>query len=740
MDKSDSSGTPELATYQARVVRGATRALAASKDVLVEAPTGAGKTAIIGRMAAARAGAGRRVLVLTHRRQLLRQMAGGVDGVAGRAGGEIARWSGQQVGRIADPELGGIDQGPAIVVGMVETAANRRDQLAHYDDVYVDEAHHLSAASEADAARSGEALSYLAVLDALPEARLVGFTATIFRGDGDRLHSRLEAAHREVVAVEEAQAAGRIVPVRTISGRARLENGLTPWAFAESVSSLGDDVRAAQVSACKGSAFYERVAQDWKSEIGGRPTIAFCESVAEIGLVQGAFDAAWGPGVAVPLHGGQGIRTNDRAIAAYASGAARVLVCCKMIDEGFDVPETDGVMLLNASLSRAQMNQYAGRAVRGMAGKAEALVVDYGLSSWTHGRVEDQHRLQNVAALGRAGALVSVARAVGAAMPTVEDGWGVIAGKEQSLFVHQFRPGQYRAYSLDHRAAAEGSKIRRETNRKLTLVDPASRYPDLYLKQDTEGNEVRGYGEPSAFDIRGIGRLVADHLRDEAGYVAGVGGVAGAPYRERCRQLVEHWKGAFKHLGTTVEQPLGPEAARRQQSVARMAGRPTLDQAELEALKLELRAMPALDRLKACLVLGGVAIAAFREAGIAEARRRPDAADSSRGLVKASAVPSVRREADPDREIGGMALQEARGLRRGVGDRLVRQMAGARLVREGEAMDGLLKAAHGEAPQGPARLFAQLRSDMAGASREVSKAVLELKRQRARDAERARGA
>lgn len=59
----------------------------------------------------------------------------------------------------------------------------------------------------------------------------------------------------------------------------------------------------------------------------------------------------------------------------FKSGNLNVLVSCTALDEGFDMPEADGAMILSASSSKRQRIQRMGRVLRITANKLNALIV-----------------------------------------------------------------------------------------------------------------------------------------------------------------------------------------------------------------------------------------------------------------------------------------------------------------------------------------------------------------------------
>ena len=59
----------------------------------------------------------------------------------------------------------------------------------------------------------------------------------------------------------------------------------------------------------------------------------------------------------------------------FKKGKLNVLVSCTALDEGFDMPEADGAMILSASSSKRQRIQRMGRVLRITANKENALIV-----------------------------------------------------------------------------------------------------------------------------------------------------------------------------------------------------------------------------------------------------------------------------------------------------------------------------------------------------------------------------
>ncbi|MDR3225677.1 MAG: DEAD/DEAH box helicase family protein [Clostridiales Family XIII bacterium] len=63
-------------------------------------------------------------------------------------------------------------------------------------------------------------------------------------------------------------------------------------------------------------------------------------------------------------HSQMGIEQKQRALEAYQRGQTQTLICCRALDEGLDVPQTDVGILLSSSSSPRQRIQRVGRILR----------------------------------------------------------------------------------------------------------------------------------------------------------------------------------------------------------------------------------------------------------------------------------------------------------------------------------------------------------------------------------------
>jgi DNA repair protein RadD len=184
----------ELRPYEVKAAEALREACARHREVILVQPTGAGKSKQAVAMAAAAVAKGRRVIIGVPKIELVRQ---GVTALAeeGIAAGLIARSAPEM------PEL-------AAQIASIATLTRPR-RLARWaawrpDLLLIDECHHVLAPS------------WRRIIDTLPYARLIGFTATPLRLDGKglgRIFSEMIAA----TMVKELIAGGWLSPIKTFA-------------------------------------------------------------------------------------------------------------------------------------------------------------------------------------------------------------------------------------------------------------------------------------------------------------------------------------------------------------------------------------------------------------------------------------------------------------------------------------------------------------------------------------------
>ncbi len=348
---------PQLRDYQQQVLADVRAAMKAGhRRILVVVPTGGGKTTIGGAMLHGAVGRGHRALWLAHRKELVEQAHE----------------------RISCPRTGfGLPAGcimaghpprrrPAVQVASIATLI-RRD-LPTAQVVVVDEAHHSVSAG------------FLKVLDAYPNAVVVGLTATPYRLDGRGLGD-VYTALVAPVSIADLQAQGYLTPVRYFGTRKDLEPKL------EEVKTIGGDYDPkALFKQFDTRQLYDGVVANYRRFADGQKAIVFNINVEHSLKVCEAFCAA---GIRARHVDGETPRhEREKTLKDFRAGAFAVLCNVNILTEGFDLPAIEAVILNRATKSKALYFQMVGRGLRPAPGKTACTVIDQGGNVRHFGPVE----------------------------------------------------------------------------------------------------------------------------------------------------------------------------------------------------------------------------------------------------------------------------------------------------------------------------------------------------------------
>lgn len=323
----------ELRPYQVDGIR-RIREAARGGPVLAVSPTGSGKTTIYSEIARRSVEAGRRVLALAHRAELIDQ------------GYDRLRALGLDVGAVCASSSRAPNPYHPTQIASIQTllARNLRPEA---DVILWDEAHHAPSDLW-----SGLAEHYRGKV-------LVGFTATPERSDGRGL-GEIYRSIVEVASVRELVELGHLVPCSIVRPARRMP----PKTISQH-----------PVSA-------------WLEHGENRQTIVFASWVHTAREYVDAFKAA---GVEAALITGE---STDRAdvIARYRAGEIRVIVNVYVLTEGFDAPETSCVVLARSCGTAGTYLQMVGRGLRPAPGKSDCILIDLAGVSWTHREPEFPRR------------------------------------------------------------------------------------------------------------------------------------------------------------------------------------------------------------------------------------------------------------------------------------------------------------------------------------------------------------
>ena len=323
------------------------------RSVLLQLPTGGGKTVLSAMMVRNTVAKGNTAWWLVHRREIINQASSTFSSLGIPHGLVMG-------GAITDPMQ-------RVQIGSIQTIARRLSRLPKPDIIVFDEAHHMGAKQYQD------------VFDAFPDAVKLGLTATPARLDGKGLGNWFQ----------------RLIEGPTVS--LLIERGaLSPYRlFAPAtpdladVKSLGGDYKRDALSKImdRPSIVGDAVAHYTRLASGKRAVVFAC-SIEHSRNIVAQFQEA---GItAEHVDGSMDTPSRDAAIARFVSGETLILSNVDLFGEGFDVPAIEAVIMLRPTQSLSLYLQQVGRGLRPLAGKETAIILDHAGNSLRHGLPDDE--------------------------------------------------------------------------------------------------------------------------------------------------------------------------------------------------------------------------------------------------------------------------------------------------------------------------------------------------------------
>ena len=358
----------ELRPYQRDLLQQVQTALAADTKarVMMQLPTGGGKTIIAGALLADWFTGGRKAVWLTHRRELAEQTCRMLTGAHISAMTDV-KWT---PGTDAPAMSGGA------VILMAQTVSRRTDSMEVWhgynaDDLMViDEAHHAAAEGWERAMKQWP-------------GRIIGMTATPWRlseKEGfDHLFDELICGPQ----VADLQAADWLCDARTLlpPPEQRIIGG--------ELDRTGDYTELGIERANRPDVMTAGVLNSWQKDFGDRPTIAYAVSVDHARNLASVFNDAGIP--AAVILGDTSSEERNKAIAGFREGTLKVLVNVVVATEGFDLPDASCIVIARPTMSLALYLQMVGRGLRPKDDGRDCLILDLAANSEKHG-LPEEHR------------------------------------------------------------------------------------------------------------------------------------------------------------------------------------------------------------------------------------------------------------------------------------------------------------------------------------------------------------
>jgi superfamily II DNA or RNA helicase len=248
--------------------------------------------------------------------------------------------------------------------------------LTNFDErefgyIVVDEAHHAAAET------------YRKVIGYFKAKFILGLTATPERHDGQSLIEIFQnSAHR--LDLEDAIARKLLVPIRCV--RVRTNVDLTNIRF------NGVDYRSTDL----GKYLFvpsrdQLIVETYINHALGKRAVCFCIDVSHAERMAIEFNQR---GVqAAYVSGRMGHNQRQEVLEAYHNGEIQVLCACDILNEGWDSPETEVLLMARPTLSKVVYVQQLGRGTRPAAGKEYLLVFDFIDNTSRYTQAMNTHRL-----------------------------------------------------------------------------------------------------------------------------------------------------------------------------------------------------------------------------------------------------------------------------------------------------------------------------------------------------------
>ncbi len=349
----------ELRSYQNDVLAEVDQVVGTGKrHIIVVAPTGAGKTIVASAIIEAAQSNSQHVLVLAHTREIIKQTSAKLFD-NGINHGII------QAGFMSRPD-------EPVQIASIQTLWTRamrtnRMELPAADLLIIDEAHHCPAST------------YRKIIDAYPQAVLIGLSATPCRGDGRGLGGIFD------VIVECPQVAELIEQKYLV--RTRVFAPVEPDLKGVETR-VGDYVESQLAERMARTNLVGDIVSHWHRHGEMRKTVCFAVNVQHSLHIRDEFIKS---GVrAAHVDGSMPKPERDAVLARLASGDVDIITNCMVLTEGWDMPEVSCCILARPTRKMGLYRQMVGRVLRPAPGKVNAVVLDHSGAVFRHGFVEDR--------------------------------------------------------------------------------------------------------------------------------------------------------------------------------------------------------------------------------------------------------------------------------------------------------------------------------------------------------------
>lgn len=327
-----------LRDYQLDMIARTRQSLRGCQATILQAPTGAGKTAIASHMMGEARKNNKRAFFLVHQNELLKQTSKSL-------------WRNKlEHGLIAS---GKASNPLPIQLASVMTLKNRLDRYDHPDLIIIDEAHRSLAPT------------YIEIAKAYPKAKIVGLTATPRRTDGKGLGH----LYQDIVTAP---------PIRYFIDENYLCDyelyGIPVDADLSEVATKAGDFDSKQLSVAMNKPKITGDAVGHYVKLAyGKPCVVMCVDIEHAEAVADEYNKR---GIkAMSIHGKS--KNRDGILEAFERGEFLVLTSVNLMIEGVDLPFIEVVQWLRPTQSLVIYMQGNGRGLRPFDAKSHLIILDH---------------------------------------------------------------------------------------------------------------------------------------------------------------------------------------------------------------------------------------------------------------------------------------------------------------------------------------------------------------------------
>lgn len=347
----------ELWPFQADAKPRIVAAIQQNKRTLICSPTGSGKTVMMSDLMRDDFKAGKRMIAMAPRKELIQQLCSKLD-----------TWGLMQYGLITAGSR--VNSYAPIQVASLDTLVSRTVRrkalvLPIADVVHMDEAHLYLTKQRTE------------LMNLFPlETKFVGWTATPGRTDGRPLGNMFDKMVG-VIGIKKLIELGYLVRPRYLA---------PSLPDMERVRTVDGDYDPQQ-SAIKMMPLLGDIVGHWMKHAGNRRTVLFASNVQQSQFMANCFQEA---GIAAEHCDGSMQEQRDDIFRRFRSGETQVLCNVDLATYGFDLPELDCIIFARPTKSLVRYIQMMGRGMRASPGKKDCLILDHAGNVHYHGYVEEE--------------------------------------------------------------------------------------------------------------------------------------------------------------------------------------------------------------------------------------------------------------------------------------------------------------------------------------------------------------